>query len=58
MLGNMMIYFTNLASRRKQIHGNTPKESNKLMFTLQSGSPAIMKKYNVLRAFLCFGDVS
>ena len=57
MLGNMMIYFTNLVSKRKQIHGNTQRESNRLMFTLQSGSPATLKKHNVLRAFLCFGDV-
>jgi hypothetical protein len=31
---------------------------NRLKFTLQSSSPAILKKNNVLRAFLCFGDVS
>jgi hypothetical protein len=30
---------------------------NRLMFTLQSGSPATLKKHNVLRAFLRFGDV-
>ena len=54
----MIIYFTNLASIAKQIHGNTLRESNRLMFTLQRGSPAILKKHNVLRAFLCFGDVS
>jgi hypothetical protein len=30
----------------------------RLMFTLQSGSPAILTKNNVLRAFLRFGDVS
>ena len=49
----------------RQIHGNTRRESsnaitslpqNRLMFTLQSGSPATLKKHNVLRAFLRFGD--
>ena len=30
----------------------------RLMFTLQSGSPAILTENNVLRAFLHFGDVS
>ena len=49
-----------------QIDGNTPRESsnsmtslpqNRLMFTLQSGSPATLKKHNVLRAFLRFCDV-
>ena len=53
-----MVYFTNPASRTKQIYANTPRESNRLMFTLQSGSPAILKKHNVLQAFLCFSDVS
>ena len=54
----MKIYFKNLTSRAKQIPRNTLRESNRLLFTLHSRSHAILKKQNVLRAFLCFGDVS
>ena len=35
----------------------TSLPQNRLMFTLQSGSPTTLMKNNVLRAFLCFGDV-
>ena len=51
----------------RQIQNDIARESsntmtslprNRLKFTLQSSSPAILKKNNVLRAFLCFGDVS
>ena len=54
----MIIYFTNLTSRAKQILRNTPRESYRLLFTLYSRSHAILKKQNVLQAFLCFSDVS
>jgi hypothetical protein len=56
---------TNIKCRLKQIHQTSQMESpnmmtflpqNRLMFTLQSGRPASMKKHNVLRAFLRFGD--
>ncbi len=42
MLGNTIIYFTNLTSRAKQIPSNTPRESNRLLFTLHSRSHAYL----------------
>ena len=44
---------------QRQIQGDTARKSSNAMTSLplQSGSPATLKKHNVLRAFLHFGDV-